>query len=52
MGIGTVRVTLIGQGAIPLGWPIVGGTIGQDEGRFDLSIENRAIENREHESTA
>ena len=41
MGIGTVRVTLIGQGAIPLGWPIVGGTIGQGEGRFDLSIENR-----------
>jgi hypothetical protein len=52
MGIDTVRVTLIGQGAIPQGWPIVDGTIGQGEGRFDLSIENRAIEDREHGSSA
>ena len=47
MGIDTVRVTLIGQGAIPQGWPIVDGTIGQGEGRFDLSIEDR-----EHGSSA
>jgi hypothetical protein len=47
MGIDTVRVTLIGQGAITQGWPIVDGTIGQGEGRFDLCIEDRG-----HGSTA